>query len=773
MVTRKKKPGHAPAARRGGATGGLSASAATRTDRLRPWLLGGACALFVARPLFPSEAAAYQGDGLPVVMLWIVLWIVLAVLWLLGAIGRPQLRVRFGWTDAAVLVLIGWHTIAAVWAAMHLSPRPAVNMLWEWIGLGLAFFLARQLIVGRREARAVVAVMIALAVAISGYGLYQYFWGLPATRATYEADPEGALRAAGLAFESDSPERRLFEDRLESTEPFATFALANSLAGYLVPWLVLLAGIAFANLVGGDSSRRRAAPCPSIGDWSRLLQGWLGVGACALPIAGCLLLTKSRSGYLAAGLGLVLAWLLCRERKGRPGWKLPAGMAALGTLLVAAAVASGGLDREVISEASKSLGYRLEYWQSTLRMIADHPLVGCGPGNFQDAYTAYKLPEASEEVADPHNFLLEVWATAGTPAMLALVATLACFLGVSIFNSQFSIFNSQFPRSAGSHVLPEKPATLDSPAHVFGGAGCGFLLAVRLGLMSAAPPGLTAVLLGLPLAAACVAVLAGWVYGGRMPAVLPAVGALALLVNLLAAGGIGFPGVAGSLWLLLALGLNTAAVDRPPSTLPRISAVAVLVVALALAVVCYASACGPVLRCQRKIRLAEREPARAEQHLLAAAKADPLAAEPWHRLLGVVSARWREKKTPETLRQLDRYLDRYDQVLAELVPNSSRVWLAAGELHEEVYSATGRRGEIDRALQAYSRAVALYPNSGLCRARLALAHQAAGDLRGFRDQADWALRLDDETPHADKKLPPVLRRRLVPGTRLAPEKGPD
>ncbi len=26
-------------------------------------------------------------------------------------------------------------------------------------------------------------------------------------------------------------------------------------------------------------------------------------------------------------------------------------------------------------------------------MIADHPWLGCGPGNFQEVYTQYKLPE--------------------------------------------------------------------------------------------------------------------------------------------------------------------------------------------------------------------------------------------------------------------------------------------------------------------------------------------------------------------------------------------
>ena len=44
-------------------------------------------------------------------------------------------------------------------------------------------------------------------------------------------------------------------------------------------------------------------------------------------------------------------------------------------------------------------------------------MLGVGPGNFQQTYPAYKLPQASESVADPHNFLLEVWATAGGPAL--------------------------------------------------------------------------------------------------------------------------------------------------------------------------------------------------------------------------------------------------------------------------------------------------------------------------------------------------------------------
>ena len=109
----------------------------------------------------------------------------------------------------------------------------------------------------------------------------------------------------------------------------------------------------------------------------------------------------------------------------RINWKLGAVAAVLLGVVVAGAILAGGVDVPILSEATRSFDYRLQYWRATLPMIAHFPLRGVGPGNFQDYYTQFKLPEASEEVGDPHNFVLEVWATAGTVAFLALVAVLA------------------------------------------------------------------------------------------------------------------------------------------------------------------------------------------------------------------------------------------------------------------------------------------------------------------------------------------------------------
>jgi len=615
-------------------------------DRWRPWLLGGLCLLFVLRPLFPSESAA-QGDGLVVVMLWIAL----AVLWLLGAVGRGQFRVRFGWVDAAVVLLVAWHSVAAVWATTRASPRPAVNMLWEWIAYALCFLLARQLIVGRREARAIVAVMVGLAVALAGYGIYQYFWEMPTTLRDYFNDPDGALREAGLWFEAGSRQRDLFRSRLGTFRPIATFALTNSLAGYLAPWLVITAGIG----ASAGLSRKR---------W----RTWLAAAACALSVATCLFLTGSRTGCVAAILGLsLLAMAWRKERTGRIGWKLPVGIAALGAILLAGVLVAGGRDGDVLSLASKSLGYRVQYWRSTLEMIADHPVVGCGPGNFQDTYTRYMLPEASEEIADPHNFLMEVWATAGTPALVALLAVLSC-LAVAFAHDRWRLHAepSPYARGSGSEV--------DATPHVIGGALAGFLLSILVGQMGTAPPGIVVVILGLPLAAVAVALLWPWIDDGPMSPVVPAIGVVVVLTNLLAAGAMGFPGVGGTLWLLAALSLNLAETSRP-RTHPRMVALAGLGVMMALALTCSSSAFKPVLTSQAAMRLAEEDERNAVEHLKAAAVADPLSADPWRQLAGHAFNRWLQRPSPQALDDFETAM----KTALELAPNSASTWRMLGE----------------------------------------------------------------------------------------------
>ncbi len=760
---------------RGGTTpGALSLRRAARrglapsSDRLRPWLLMAAVALWVARPLYPSESSALEGDGLPAVMLWLIL----VLIWLFGAIRQSRPLLRFGWVDVAFLATVIWHTLSAIWWAGRASPRPAVNMLWEWVGFAAGFFLTRQLLTGPRECRALMAVMCGLAVAVAAFGGYQYVYDLPATRAAYAEDPDQFLANAGLWLPPGSPEREVFEKRLASVEPIGTFALANSLAGLLAPWLVVFAGLLILGRTESKKGSPRLASVLSQGDpsqsgvdrshvtsaatrrvaWGSILR-WLSLLAGATIVAICLLLTKSRSAYMAVAFGVVLVGWMWRGGNRRLPGKAIAGAAVMAVVVLAAAYTLGGLDREVLTEAWKSLGYRGQYWQSSLAMIADHPVLGCGPGNFQFTYTAYKLPEASEEIADPHNFLMEIWATAGTPAMLAFVAALAGFF-VAMVREPVPSRDGSPPGDGNAAGTVSNEA--ERPGLVYVGAALGFLLALPLSAISPAPPKLPFFLVTLPCLAVTLAALWKWVQNGECPRGLAAVGVTVLLIHLSASGGIGFGGVAGSLWLLMAIGLNLAdgGKMRP---LPKGTGWVVLLVVGGAAWACYTTAYGPVLRFQSALQRAERRPLQADQHLIEAAQADPWAIQPWNQLAALAFEVW--KKNPHDEKATRRFLG-YTENLLAIAPKCASFWEMAGERFSQMFNMTQQRQYLQQAEKCFQTAVTLYPNSATLRAKLALTLRAVGNVARYQEERLKALELDQITPHLDKKLTKELQQAL-------------
>src|SRR5690606_22173277 len=136
-----------------------------------------------------SEGVAWMGDGHGMTL---VLLLLTAGYLGLAAYRRAFVR-RLTLVDAGVGALVAACVGSSVlgltrpgameFADRIATPRVAVNMIWEWIGLGLVYFLARQLVASRTETRALVAVMIALSVVVSTQGLYQVAVTLPQERA--------------------------------------------------------------------------------------------------------------------------------------------------------------------------------------------------------------------------------------------------------------------------------------------------------------------------------------------------------------------------------------------------------------------------------------------------------------------------------------------------------------------------------------------------------------------------------------------------------------
>ena len=725
----------------------------------RPWLLATCVALSVARLLSPSESVAWRGDGLPLDLIWLV-----ALLgWVTAAWHDRRVAVRAGWIDAVVAILVAWSAISAVHSSLVDAPRPAINMLFDWLAIGAAFWLWRQLIADEREARTLVVVFVAMTVGISGYGLHQYFVSLPVDRARYLADPDAALAAEGLNFPAGSIERELFEQRLMSTEPPATFALANSLAGWLVPWLLV------ASAIGWMAWRdRRGDEGAGAG---RVLVGVLLM----LSIAGlALVLTKSRSAVVALGAGVpLLIWALRRGRELSLQRAAVVGSAiiAVVVLLIAFGAYAGGLDREVLSEAPKSLGYRWQYWQATAAMVRDLPWLGCGPGNFGDHYTRYKLPTASEEINDPHNLFLEVAATAGLPAGLALAAVLAGVLWLWFRGNGRQEQDTLVPDFAASANL-SFPST--GQRAILVGALAGLALAwiapyVTGGLIDIAPSLLLTIGYGAT-GAGIVWLLWPWVTHGTLTAPMLSAMALALAINLLAAGGIAFPAIAGTLWLLIALALDVAeapeqqsAIHKPRLTARRLNVgrvplSAAGLVALTSVAGCYWYGYRPVVLSLMQSSAADAATGiEIEQLLEAAATSDPYSAQPGLDLAQWHFDRWNHDQQPQSFAQFEATVNK----AVELRPYQSAVWLRVGFWYRQAAARTRQAAHFDHAVDACRRAVELYPNHAREHAMLALACRAAGHIDEAQREAAEAWRFDSLTPHADQRLHDDLRRELV------------
>lgn len=706
----------------------MSDPSPARFEWARGWLLAAMTALLVARPLWPSESAARTGDGLPIVMLWLLL----ALAWLGAGLFAGGLKVKLARLDGLVALLVATNCVAALAAAWRDTPRPAVNMLWEWVALGLAYFLARQLITNLAEARAVLVVMMGLAAGVASHGLYQYFVTMPETRAEYAQHPDETLRREGLWYPSGSVERALFEQRLASREPLASFALTNSLAGLLTPWVVVAAAVALTLRPKQDPVTRT-----------------LVAGALTLAVTGlCLVLTKSRSAYAGTALGVLASAAIVLRHRGRLDRRIVGGAMVLVLVAIVAGIVSGGLDVEVLTEAPKSLGYRWQYWQATLRMIADYPWLGVGPGEFGDRYTRYKLATASEEISDPHNFVLEMWSTAGPIAALAMVG-LVCAVLASVVRRW----------AAATDALSEQSVDGSKAPLVLLGAIGGVLLAVALPIVTGALLEAPYSVYNLPVDGVIGALVIWlwwpWVVRGGVSNWIPAVGALALWVNLLAAGGIGYPAVAGSLWLLVALAVSCRGGGQTREMGPQPVFAGWLIVLVATAA-CFASAYRPVLIASGWSVRALANPARAEDALLRAVEADPQASLPWARLADLRFQRWQARPS---LDAWQTYMEAQEAAL-HMRPHQSALWLVTGDRQMAGHRQRPELLRLADAVASYRQAVALYPNHAAGRAKLALALAAIGDRAEAQREANEAWSLDQATPHVDQKLRPDLRAAL-------------
>ena len=299
----------------------------------------------------------------------------------------------------------------------------------------------------------------------------------------------------------------------------------------------------------------------------------------------------------------------------------------------------------------------------------------------------------------------------------------------------------------------------DGARHLLVGAGAGIVLAYFLGALVGLDLGEGKLLVGLAVGGAAAVLLWPWVDRGNLPRWVAPLGAGVLLVHLLAAGGIAYPSLAGSLWLLIAISLKTEAPASDAASGSWLRRGAVLLVICAAVIANYLTGYGPVLRSRAALAEAEQADTRSADYVRAlqeAAKADPWWHEPWRRLAEHRLQQWKLRRDEDSLRAFHEAL----QKSIELRPHASGTYRAAGDWMRDVYAITRNPKDAEAAAQHYRRGVDLYPTSAALRAARAIAESEAGHAETAKREAREAVRLHQLTPHADKKLDAETVQRL-------------
>ncbi len=789
-MTKPKANSDQPSSRRRGTSPPTKAASDEGVDLLTTLLRGIVVMLLVARWLLPTESAA-EGETL-----WLSqLTLGAGLIWIWSVFRGSLEGIRFGWIDACVAVLVLGHIVSGVYLlAVGGEKRAAINMMWEWVSLGVLFFLMRQIFFGPRDARRILTVLLTTTTVLAGLGVWQHYVFYPQATREYDAQkselerlrkeilsaaPQQArnLQARIQEIESnffaqgiplEGPAQQLYEQRLRaSTEPFGLFALANSYAGLLLPGLFV--GLtSLAGVRAGNSGR-----------------GSMVMIAFVVTLIGfALLLTKSRTAWVGLAVGLS-SWGLAAflrgstERTSRRVFGIVGSLVGLG-VIVGGAILSGALDAAVLTEAPKSLQYRLQYWRGAAGVLRESPFFGTGPGNFRQNYLKHKLPESSEEIADPHNLLLDVWSNGGLIALVGLCGFLVTAATAArrrpSVDSEESQPRHQPPAARGGKNTDNSSSvfSIRSGREIYLGAAAAFPLILAADLLTGNAMDLRLVVLWItwcilnPLLVRMLT--SGKIAESRRSDPISALaklsnscllGALvAITVHLLGAGGMEMPAIVQIFFLLAVCIFSIRDSSLTPSN--HQSRAGFLVAGSLIAgsfAACFYTAAIPHIRCNGLMAAGDSVVASggldgAGRYYQEAAAADPFAPEPLEKLAELTFSRWQQAQSPS--QELFDDAVQISRLSIGSNPNEPHGYWHLGEWYLKKFDRSKDHQDAVSAIEELSRAVDRYPHSPRLRALRAVAYVRAENREEARMEAGVALELHKINRlegHNDKCLP--------------------
>jgi len=355
--------------------------------------------------LAPGSDAPPSGPGATTSLVLSLLSLLPAVLVL--ARGAFDRGFRFTRSFALVgLVIVGiWAMVSAFWAS---DPFMAAIAGFNWLsGMMLAWAMA-QVVRTPARAKIVGGVLFGLLLIFLVHTGFYLRDDLPALREQVEKN--GAKLLAERGWTADSFEGRQFLQKITAGELVGFSASPNSFAANLVITMTLTVGLALNRLRG---KRGRA--------WAIAL---------LVPVVlGCLVVygTNSRAALativLAAcafAIFVAMGPLLARHAKGI-SIVVAAGGLGIVALLLVRGLTTGTMFHD-------SLTFRWRYWVGAWQVFVEQPIAGVGWDNFGSSYLAKRLAIASEEIRDPHNFIVRFFTELGIVGGALAVASFSLLL---------------------------------------------------------------------------------------------------------------------------------------------------------------------------------------------------------------------------------------------------------------------------------------------------------------------------------------------------------
>jgi hypothetical protein len=277
---------------------------------------------------------------------------------------------------AAFVVLILHSLFLSVDAFRSLD---LTSTLWAYYCLFGFFFYA-----GFEPEKPLATCMVILCAIVSGYGLYQYFWGFEQLyNYIAYAGSDRVIKVPAL-------------ERIATRRVFSTLALPGTLWGFLTIALPF-------HLVLWRETRR--------------LRILLAAGIAMLLAVG--LFTRS-FGFLVGLFVLAAGWLFLHHR--RVLWRLAPivlVLALVGGLFYS--IRQGGI------ASSNPMSLRAMNWVTAWTIFAAHPM-GTGLNTYGVMYSQYKLPGAND-TQYAHNTPLQLLSELGYLALIAGAGVLLMLLG--------------------------------------------------------------------------------------------------------------------------------------------------------------------------------------------------------------------------------------------------------------------------------------------------------------------------------------------------------